>query len=122
MMNIADQLPEEHIVLQMNNRLVGAVGNWLVNKFQHYSCGKQNAHQHHRHTAKTPGQCESQSSFLYATGAKVKNQAVEKASITPTILLSLQRTGEDGIADTLKQVEPSRHRMVFLHKRRFLKS
>jgi hypothetical protein len=33
----------------------------------------------------------------------------------------LQRAGKNGIADTLKHVEPIRHGIVFLHMRRFLK-
>jgi hypothetical protein len=51
----------------------------------------------------------------------VKNKAVEKASIALTILWSLQCAGKNGIADTLKQVEPIRHDIVFLLIRRFLK-
>jgi hypothetical protein len=51
----------------------------------------------------------------------VKNQAVEKASVTLTIRWSLQRAGKNGIADTLEQVEPIRHGSVFLHTERFLK-
>ena len=120
-MNIADQLAKKHIILQMNNRLVGAVGDWLVNEFQHQSCSKQHAHQHHGHATKTPCQCESEGAFLYASGAKVKNQAVEKVSIALAILWSLQRTGKNGIADTLEQVEPIWHGIVFLHTERFLK-
>jgi hypothetical protein len=50
----------------------------------------------------------------------VKKQAVEKVSITLTIRWPLQRAGENGIADTLKHVEPIRHYIVFLHIRRFL--
>jgi hypothetical protein len=33
----------------------------------------------------------------------------------------LQRTGKNGIADTLEQVELIRHGIVFLHIKRFLK-
>jgi hypothetical protein len=119
-MNIADQLSKEHIALQMNNGLVSAVGNRLVNEFQHQSGGKQHAQQHHRHSAKTPGQRESQGGFLNASGAKVKNQAVEKVLIMLTTPWPLQCAGKNGIADTLKQVESIRHDMVFRHKRHFL--
>ena len=52
---------------------------------------------------------------------KVKNQTVEKVSITLAILWSLKRAGKNGIADTLKQVEPMGHGIEFLRKRRFLK-
>ena len=120
-MNIADQLAKEHIILQMNNRLLGSVRNWLVNEFQHQSCRKQHAYQHHGHATKTPCQGESEGAFLNASGTKVKNQAVEKVSITITIRWSLQRAGKNGIAYTLEQVEPIWHDIVFLHIRRFLK-
>jgi hypothetical protein len=33
----------------------------------------------------------------------------------------MQRPGKNGIADTLKHVEPIRHGIVFLHIKRFLK-
>jgi hypothetical protein len=56
-----------------------------------------------------------------AAGAKVKNQAVEKVSIMLSIRRSLQRAGKNGIADTLKQVEPTGCGIVFLHKQLFLK-
>ena len=121
-MNIADQLAKEHIILQMKNRLVREFGNRLVNEFQHQAGGEQHADQHHRHPAEAPGQCESKGAFLNASGAKVKNQTVEKAPVTLTIRWPLQRAGKNGIADPLKQVEPMRHDIVFLHKRRFLKT
>jgi hypothetical protein len=51
----------------------------------------------------------------------VKNQAVEKASISLTIRWSLQHAGKNGIADTLEQAELIWHGIVFLHIRHFLK-
>lgn len=60
--------------------------------------------------------------MLDASGTKVKDQAVEKVSITLTILWFSECAGKNGIADTLKQVEPMLHDIVFLHKRRFLKN
>ena len=51
----------------------------------------------------------------------MKNQTVEKFSITLAILWSLQRAGKNGIADTLEQVELIWHGIVFLHLKRFRK-
>ncbi len=59
---------------------------------------------------------------MNASGTKVKNQAVEKVSITLTILWSLQRSGKNGISDTLQHVQPNCYGIFFLHKKRFVKS
>jgi hypothetical protein len=59
--------------------------------------------------------------FPNGSWTKVKNQAIEKASVTLTIRWSLQRAGKNGISDTLKYVEPVWHDIVFLHIKRFLK-
>lgn len=59
--------------------------------------------------------------MLNASGAKMKDQTVEKVSISLSIRWSLQSAGKNGIADTLKYVEPIRHGIVFLHMRCFLK-
>ena len=107
--------------MQMNNRFVSTVGNRLVNKFQHQSCSKQRKHQHDGHATKTPCQGESESAFLNASWAKMKNKAVKKIPITLTIRWSLQRAGKNGIADTLEQIELIWHGIVFLHIKRFLK-
>ena len=83
-MYVSDELTKENIVLQVNDRLVGAVGNWLVDKFQHQT--RCNMYISTTAIPPRPHVSGTERALLDASGAKVKNQAVEKVSITLTRL------------------------------------
>ena len=102
MVNVAHELSEQDITLEMEDRLIGLVRKRLVNKFHQDSRSEQKKDQHHGHTAETPGQGESERSFLNGAGPEVKDQAVEKPSIACSIFYRPQRTRENGVPDALK--------------------
>ncbi len=103
-MNIANQLAKEHIVLQMNYRFIGAVGYRLIDKFEHQAGRKQHEYQHNGHPAKAPGQREPERALLNAARAEVQNQTVKKTSITLAANRWFpERAGENGIVNSLKQ-------------------
>jgi hypothetical protein len=56
--------------------------------------------------------------FLYRSAVSFKKW---KKGAGMILIWSQQRAGKNGIADALKQVEPIRHGLVFVLKRRFLK-
>ena len=41
MMDVADELTKENVVLQVKDGLVGPVGNRLIDEFQHHARGEQ---------------------------------------------------------------------------------
>ncbi len=102
MVNVADELSEQNVLLEMEDGLIGFVRIRLVNKFHQGSRSEQKKDQHHGHTAEAPGQGESDCALRNGAGPEVQDQAVEKPSIVSSILLRSQRTRENGVPDASK--------------------
>ncbi len=102
MVNVADELSEQDVLLEMEDGLIGFVRKRLVNKFHQGSRSEQKKDQHHGHTAEAPGQGESERALRDGAGPEVQDQAVEKPSIVSSILFRPQRTRENGVPDASK--------------------
>ena len=103
MVDISDELSERDSLLQMKNRLIGLFRKRLVNKFHQDTRSEQEKDQNHGHTAKTPGQGKSERTFRDGAGTEMKDEAVEKPSMVSSIFFQSNRTGENGVAEPLKQ-------------------
>ena len=100
--NVAHELSEQNITLEMKDGLIGLVRKRLVNEFHQDSRSEQKKNQHHGHTAQSPGQGESEGSLRNGAGPEVQDQAVEKPQIVCTILYGPKGARENGVPDALK--------------------
>ncbi len=103
MVNVADELSEQDVLLEMEDGLIGFVRKRLVNKFHQGSRSEQKKDQHHGHTAEAPGKCKFQGLFRKRTWMNVQNQVVEYKPFALLFSLRIDRITEDRISNTTKE-------------------
>ncbi len=81
-MDIAYKLSERDVMLEREDRLIGLLREWQVNKFEQHSRPKRDKDQDGGHPPETPGQGKSERTFRDGTRSEMKNNAIEKAKIT----------------------------------------
>jgi hypothetical protein len=114
--NVPDQASEQDLVLKVQNRFIGLVREGLVNKLQENSSSQKEEHEHNRHAAQSPREGPAKRVFRDAPRPEVKYQAVEKPAVSFPYLFCSYYAWENGIEDTLKDIEAVRYFVLLRHR------
>lgn len=113
--NVPDQLPEKHVLLEAKDGFIRFFGNRLVHEFQQHARPDQHEQQHHGHAAETPSKLKSERAFRNASGAKMKNQAVEEAPIALSVFRYPLYARENGMQNALRETWLILYRILLEH-------
>ena len=94
-MQVADQLTEQDVVLQIKDGIVGFIRHRLVDELHHQTGSEKNSHQYDRHPPESPGQVKGQGSFRNRSGSEMQDKAVEKIPVGLAIDRLLIGSGKD---------------------------
>ena len=77
-MDVADQLPEKDILLEVQNGIIGFSRERIVNEFKHDAGAEKQKNEAPGHAAKPQGKGKAQGALVYRPGPEMQQQAVQK--------------------------------------------
>ena len=93
-MDVADQLPEKNVVLEIEDGFIGPGRRRFVNKFKQDPGAEEQENQHCCHAAQPPGKGKTQGTIVHRPGPEMQEQAVQKFICSSAFPVGLREARE----------------------------